>query len=298
MMLNSISIDVEEYFHASNIEDLTGRSIWASLPSRVEYSTKKLLSLFSEYNVHATFFVLGYVARRHPELVKTIHALGHEVASHGFRHRLAYNQSPRSFQRDVAYSKKLLEDIIGTEIYGYRAPNFSITSKTPWAYDCLLNAGYRYDSSVYPTWHPRYSNLSQPRWAYKVERKGQHLMIFPLAVAKVKLMGYQMRLPVAGGAYWRLLPLSYLNWGLKRINSIDKFPANCYLHPWELDSEQPSFSGMGLLKKLRHYGGTKRLDKRLRFFLENFQFTTLKKLAEIEDTDLYSSNLKVHNLND
>ena len=155
-----LSIDLEEYFHAANLEPYYGRKGWDSLESRVEISTERLLELFESRNTKATFFCLGWVAKRKPKLIQKISKLGHEIASHGFEHEIVYQQKEDQFFQDIHDSKKLLEDITSTEVKGYRAPNFSITEKSPWAYDKLIEAGYLYDSSLYPVAHPRYKNLS------------------------------------------------------------------------------------------------------------------------------------------
>ena len=273
-------MDVEEYFHATNIEDVTGRSNWSSLPSRVVESTERVLEIFSQHNTKATFFVLGYVARRHPALVKAIANEGHEIASHGFRHRLVYKQSPKSFLKDVKYSKLLLEDISSSEVLGYRAPNFSITPGHEWAYDCLIETGYKYDSSTYPTWHPRYANTQGSRKSYVIQREKGEIIEFPLAVAAVSFLSKEFRFPVAGGAYWRLLPRMYCRWGLARINERDQTPCHCYFHPWELDPEQPRFRELSMLSQLRHYAGAASFPKTLSFYLERFSFGTIKEIAE------------------
>lgn len=281
-MLNSISVDVEEYFHAANVEDAIGRSCWPKLESRVEFSTEKTLELFAEQNVKATFFILGYIARRHRNLVKLIQSSGHEIASHGFRHRLAYEQTSNAFFRDVYYSKKLLEDITGQEVSGYRAPNFSIQDRNAWAYDRLIEAGYRYDASLYPTHHRRYANLNKPRHAHKIQREAGSLLTFPLAVTEISLLGKSIRLPVAGGAYWRLLPLTYCNWGLSRINYKDKMPFHCYFHPWEIDADQPVFSKMSFIRRINHYGNAAKYSARIRDFLGRFSFGSIKDVAHAQ----------------
>ncbi len=276
-MVNSISVDVEEYFHAANLEPYIGRKKWPQMPSRVESSTKEVLDIFDACNTKGTFFVLGYVGRRFPSLVKEIVKRGHEIGSHGFRHHLAYEQTPNAFYRDISTSKKLLEDISGQPVLGYRAPNFSITDRNPWAYDKLLEAGYLYDSSVYPTWHPRYTNLGKPRHSYTLE-SGLH--VFPLAVGNINLLRGNIPLPVAGGAYWRLLPRWYNSFGLNRISNYDKWPFHCYFHPWEIDAGQPQVSGMPFKTKLRHYGRTATFGRRLEYFLKTFSFAPIKEVGK------------------
>lgn len=268
----TISVDVEEYFHAANLEPVVPPSRWHSQASRVEYSTNKLLEIFARNGTTGTFFILGSVARRHPALVRTIAEAGHEIGSHGYGHRLVYSLSERAFFRDVYRTRRLIENISGRAVRGYRAPNFSITPRTPWAHGALLDAGYRYDSSVYPTWHPRYANLDQPRRTFSVEKNGKQLLIFPLATAQWQLFGLRLRLPIAGGAYWRLFPQRLIDAGLKRLSCEERLPVNCYLHPWEVDAGQPRFESLSFLTKLRHYGGVEGLELRLNHFLSNHRF--------------------------
>ncbi|MCB0325772.1 MAG: DUF3473 domain-containing protein, partial [Bdellovibrionales bacterium] len=218
--------------------------------------------------------------RRHPEVVRAIAARGHEIASHGYGHRLVYSQTDRQFYRDVYRTKRLLEDIVGCEVRGYRAPNFSITERTPWAYDCLIRAGYTYDSSRYPVRHPRYGNRQLPRQPERIVRPAGSLEVFPLSVAAITLAGREVRVPVAGGAYWRLLPLPLMTWGLDRIIRNDRMWCNCYLHPWELDAGQPVLGALPTLTRIRHYGGTRHFAKRLEYFLERYQFGGILDAAE------------------
>ena len=275
-MLNVISVDVEDYFHATNLDAVVGPAKWHSLPRRVEYATAKVLELFARHNAKGTFFVLGYSARRAPGLVREIARQGHEVASHGYGHRLAYLQSERAYYRDVFRTKRLLEDLTGSEIVGYRAPNFSIRDSNSWAYDALLRAGYRYDSSLYPVWHPRYANVDKPTSHFTVKRPAGELLIVPLAASEITAFGRSWRLPVAGGAYWRLLPMAYSRWGLRRIAASNRRFV-CYIHPWEIDTEQKRVRGLGLLTTLRHYGGIDGFERRIASFLEQFQFSTIKE---------------------
>jgi polysaccharide deacetylase family protein (PEP-CTERM system associated) len=288
-MLNAISVDVEEYFHATNLDPYIGRDKWDYAPSRAEESIRKTLEIFSNTDTKGTFFILGQLAERHPHLVKEIAKAGHEIGSHGFDHYLAYDQTPEKFLSDVTRSKKLLEDISSQEVLGYRAPNFSITDRNQWAYDSLLEAGYKYDSSVYPVWHPRYSNTDKSRAITTITRENGSLLCMPLAAGELVLPGKTIRLPVAGGAYWRLFPRFFLRWGLNRINRCDKLPFCCYFHPWEVDSGQPRIEEMPWLTKIRHYGGIKTLDKRLEFFMRTFKFGTIQ--------DVLKAQLEANNIN-
>lgn len=274
-MLNAISVDVEEYFHATNFDPYVGPARWHSMESRAQSSVDRTLSVFAENDTKGTFFVLGCLARRLPQIVRQIAAAGHEIGSHGYGHRLAYHQNQRAFARDVLRTKALLEDIIGHEVRGYRAPNFSILDGNAWAYDALVSAGYRYDSSLYPVRHPRYSNRDKPRVPFKLERPSGELLIFPLATSAFHLLGSEFRLGVAGGAYWRFFPKEMIRWCLSRAANQERLPINCYFHPWELDPDQPVIQSMPWLTRLRHYGGTRQFEGKLRYFLRSFTFTPI-----------------------
>ncbi|MCC6933934.1 MAG: DUF3473 domain-containing protein [Deltaproteobacteria bacterium] len=284
-MLNFLSVDTEDYYHATNLEPVLPRSKWLSTESRVEQLVQRVLEILSIHNTKATFFVLGFIAKKHPKLVKTIAVAGHEIASHGFNHQLIYQLSQNDFYQDVSEAKTLLEDLVGQKVIGYRAPNFSITDATPWAHEILAKAGYLYDSSVYPIYHPRYSNPDKPLNPYRVVTDHGSLVVFPLAVVAYKIFTKNINLPAAGGAYWRLLPLSYTRWALKTINNRELRPAVCYFHPWELDSGQPYFAKLPLLSKIRHYQGLKSFPDKLERIIAINQFSTLKTYYEqVSDT--------------
>jgi polysaccharide deacetylase family protein (PEP-CTERM system associated) len=271
-MLNVISIDVEEYFHAANLAAVVDSSKWSSMPSRVNYSTHKVMELLARTNTTATFFILGSVAQKSPQLVREIAQAGHEVASHGFGHQLSYEQTPAQFFNDVHYTKQMLEDLSGKPVRGYRAPNFSIKDGNAWAYDKLIEAGYRYDSSRYPIWHPRYANQDKSTKPEIVSREKGKLYIFPLAVDVVRVLGRELRLPVAGGAYWRLFPKACVLWGLRGIQTKEPGWFTCYFHPWELDPDQPFFNNLSFLTKLRHYGCIKTFERKAEQILLSFKF--------------------------
>ena len=259
--MNSITVDVEEYFHAANLEPVAGPARWHALESRVEHSTDRLLSLYSELGLRSTFFVLGTTARRHPELVKRIAAAGHEVASHGYGHRLVRSQSERAFYRDVRKSKLLLEDLTGESVLGYRAPNFSIREDTRWAYDALVRAGYLYDSSLHPIAHPRYGNTHRSIHPERIETNSGPLFELPLSVFQYTFSGSrEVRLPCSGGAYWRLFPTALIV-ALLRNTLARSDNLVCYIHPWEIDSGQPVFRQLSALTRIRHYWGTRSLPK-------------------------------------
>lgn len=282
---SAISVDVEEYYHATNLEPYIGRRRWNSMPSRLRSSLDTTLALFSKLNTKATFFVLGSVAEKNKEAVKAIQEAGHEVASHGYDHRLAYNQSPEEFLEDVRKSKQILEDITGKEVRGYRAPNFSIIETNQWAFDQLLEAGYTYDSSVYPIWHPRYANTNKSRVPIVIKREAGSLIEVPLSTCAVKLFGKEVRLPVAGGAYWRLFPRKLISAGLRHVSKNEQMHGCCYFHPWELDSEQPRFNNMNFLTKIRHYGGIKSFHEKIESYLNSFSFVPIWQLLQNDYRD-------------
>ena len=282
VMLHSISVDVEEYFHAANLQHAAPPAAWHRLPQRVVSSTERTLEIFAKHNVRATFFILGYIAQRHPALIRRIFDAGHEIASHGYSHRLAFSQTPKQFLRDVKRSKALLENITGSRVLGYRAPNFSIQKENSWAYDALLEAGYIYDSSLYPTWHPRYNNSRQTVDNFLLTRSSNvsagtgKLFIFPLAVLKIP---GGLRLPAAGGAYWRLLPQSYCASVLRAIDRMNGRAFHCYFHPWELDADQPVFTSLSMANTFRHYAGAKSFEHRLEYFLKTFSFSSVREVG-------------------
>ena len=276
---NAISVDVEEYYHAHNLAGVAPRESWPNLSSRVEISTRLVLDLLDQQKIKATFFVLGLVAKDHPQLVIEIVARGHELASHGLSHRLVYEQSPQEFKEDVMMSKQILEQISGAKVTGYRAPSFSINHKTPWAYEILAEVGYLYDSSLYPVYHPRYANTAASVLPQTVNTSSGPLQILPLAVSVWHLGQKELRIPVAGGAYWRLFPECLLKRLLARINEREHRPFVAYFHPWELDKDQPVFTGLPLMTRVRHYGNITNFHKKLSLLLSSFSFAPLREIG-------------------
>ena len=226
---NAMTIDVEDYFHVSALAASAPRHLWPTFESRVVGNTLRLLDLFDERGVTTTCFVLGWVAEQHPDLVRTIAARGHEVASHGYWHELVYDLSPEAFSEDVRRSRQLLQDLSGQPVDGYRAPSFSITRRSLWALDVLIEAGYRYDASIFPVRHDRYGIADAPRSPYRVIRAAGEITEVPPAT--VRLAG--QNLAVAGGGYFRLLPYAWHRMGIGRLNVVEQQPAVFYLHPWE-----------------------------------------------------------------
>ena len=266
-VINAMTIDVEDYFHVSVFDGIVPRQQWDRLESRVCANTDRLLDIFAERSVRATFFVLGWVAERHPALVRRIVAGGHEVASHGYGHRLVYDQTRRTFRDDVRRAKATLESAAGTPVYGYRAPSYSITPRSLWALDILIEEGHTYDSSIFPIRHDRYGIPVSPRHPYVVDRQAGTLIEAPASTTRVG----PLNLPVAGGGYFRILPYGWTRWGIARVNDRERRPAIFYLHPWEIDPEQPRLKA-GMLGRFRHYRNLEGTERRLRRLLSDFRF--------------------------
>jgi polysaccharide deacetylase family protein (PEP-CTERM system associated) len=273
-MLHAFSVDVEDYYQVLNFARKLPRSEWAAMPSRVENNTRRILDLLDSHGVKGTFFVLGCVAQKHPELVREIATRGHELASHGMSHTAITQLSPEEFFEEAQHSRLLLENISGTAVRGFRAPSFSITRKTWWALETLLRAGYSWDSSIFPVRHPDYGVVDAPRDIHVACRlDGQELMEFPLASARV--LG--CNLPVSGGGYFRLLPYAVTRFGLNRVAR--ERPFVFYLHPWEVDPEQPDLRRYASRTgALRHYTGLRHTLSRLDRLLREFQFTTVSAI--------------------
>lgn len=267
MIKNALTVDVEDYFHVSAFAGSIDQKDWNGIPLRVVHNTQRLLQLFADSNVKATFFVLGWVAERVPELVRDIAKEGHEVACHGYSHELVYNQSPEVFRQETVRSKSLLEDIIQAPVYGYRAASYSITDRSLWAIDVLCEAGFKYDSSIFPIRHDRYGIPGSPEHPYNLDSpNGQVLTEFPLSTASI--LGY--RLPVAGGGYFRLYPYRLTKMGLSQINRKDQ-PFIFYMHPWEIDPAQPRIAA-SRLSKFRHYNNLNKFESRLQNLMNDFRF--------------------------
>ncbi len=272
-VLNAMTVDVEDYFHVSNFERVVTPDSWAARESRVERNTDRLLRIFTDAGVTATFFVLGWVGERFPHLVRRIASAGHEVASHGYAHRLIFDQSPGEFRDDVRRAKALLEDATGSSVVGYRAPSFSVTERSLWALDVLIDEGYRYDSSVYPIHHDRYGIPSAPRHPYVMRREGGSLVEVPGSTVQIG----RLNLPIGGGGYFRILPYGWTRWGIARVNRIEQRPTVFYLHPWEIDPDQPRLPA-GTVARFRHYRNLHRTESRLRTLLRDFRFGPIREL--------------------
>lgn len=267
---NALSIDVEDYFHVAALAPYIARSDWEHLPCRVEANIETILGLLAEAQAQATFFILGWVAERYPALVRRIAAAGHEIASHGYDHERATHQGRGDFYQDICRAKRLLEEITGVEVGGYRAPSFSIGESSFWAFDCIAEAGYRYSSSVYPIHHDHYGMPDAPRFPF---RPIPELLEIPVSTARV----LTVNLPAGGGGYFRLLPYAVSRALIRRVNEIEGRPAVFYLHPWELDAQQPRIPGTSLKARFRHYLNLERMQPRLRRLLQDFAWRRMDR---------------------
>ena len=275
--INAFTVDVEDYFHVAALSSAFSRETWAQQELRVERSTERLLALLSEHAVHGTFFVLGWVAEHRPGLVKRIAAAGHEVACHGYSHELVYRQGREQFSNETARSKAMLEDLIGAPVAGYRAASFSITQQSRWALDVLIELGFRYDSSIFPVRHDRYGIPGASRFPGVIAApSGGQLVEFPMTTASYA----GVRVPISGGGYFRLLPYWFIRAGLKRVNGSDRQPFTFYLHPWEIDVDQPRVQ-VSWLSRFRHYTNLDKAEARLRRLLSEFQFAPMQRVLEI-----------------
>lgn len=272
--IHHFTVDVEEYFHAGALESQVDRFGWDALESRVERSVDELLGLLGDADTHGTFFVLGWVARRHPELVKRIARAGHEIASHGWGHRRIADLGPEGFRISARRSKRILEEITGAEVAGFRAPNFSVVPGVEWALDVLLEEGYRYDSSIYPVRRPGYGYPSAERRMHRLERSSGTLVEFPPAT--LRILG--LTFPAGGGAYFRVLPYGLVRSAFRSATRQGN-PATFYIHPWELDPGQPRFP-VSRLTRIRQYAGLDGVSERLRRLLSEFRFRTLRSTLE------------------
>lgn len=285
---NAMTIDVEDYFHVSVFDGVIPRSRWDTLESRVERNTGRLLEIFAEHDVRGTFFVLGWVAERFPSLVATIASAGHEVASHGYGHRLVYDQTRSAFRDDVRRAKRLLEDASGARVSGYRAPSYSIVPRSLWALDVLIEEGYTYDSSIFPIRHDRYGIPVSGRHPYVIDRPAGRMIEAPASTASV----WGHNLPIAGGGYFRLLPYGWTSWGIRRVNQQEGRPVFFYLHPWEIDPGQPRLPA-GLLSRVRHYRNLQRTEARLRQLLTEFSWGTMRSVLPSFDAATMPSGASV-----
>jgi len=276
-MLNALTFDIEEYFQVENFSGVIPRSNWEKLNSRLFIGLEIILAILEENNVKATFFVLGWVAERHKDLIKTIHDAGHEIASHGYEHKLIYNQAKAEFEEDLKKSITILENIIGEKVIGYRAPSFSITEKSLWALDILQKNGIRYDTSIFPIKHHRYGINDSPRTAHEIKPAldGMGSLIeFPSSTLRI----FGKNFPFAGGGYLRLWPYGLIKQGLKTLN-LRNIPAIVYIHPWEFDVNQP-WQDVKFIYKFRHYINLDSTQHKLKSLLSDFSFAPVKDVLK------------------
>ena len=268
---NALTIDVEDYFQVSAFAPYIRRDEWDTRECRVERNVGRILELLAERDVKATFFTLGWVAERYPQLVKRIVLGGHELASHGYAHQRASDLSQAAFNEDVTRAKALLEDLGGRPVLGYRAPSFSIGSSNLWAFDVLARAGYRYSSSIYPIAHDHYGMPDSPRFAYRL---ANDLLEVPVTTLRVG----GRNLPSSGGGYFRLLPYAVSRWMIGRVNRADREAAVFYFHPWEIDAGQPRIAGIDAKTRFRHYVNIPRMESRLQALLRDFHWGRMDQI--------------------
>jgi polysaccharide deacetylase family protein (PEP-CTERM system associated) len=270
-IVNALTIDVEDYFQVSAFADHVSRDDWDTMPCRVERNIDRILALLADADVRATFFTLGWIAERYPDLIRRIGDAGHELASHGFSHRRATDQQRGEFLADIRLAKAVLEDISGKGVSGYRAPSFSVGPGNVWAFDCINEAGYRYSSSVYPIRHDHYGVPDGQRFAHESSAG-----VLELPVATVRM--FSKNWPAGGGGYFRLLPYFISRWSIRRINDVDRKPAMFYFHPWELDPDQPRVKGIRAKTRFRHYVNLKRTEPRLRRLVADFRWDRVDRV--------------------
>ncbi len=268
---NAFTIDVEDYFQVSAFAPHIARSEWNTRECRVERNINRILEMLARRDTKATFFTLGWIAERYPQLVRQIVQEGHELASHGYGHERASDQTEEAFFADIQLAKIVLEDLAGCEVNGYRAPSFSIGTGNLWAYDCLARAGYRYSSSIYPIRHDHYGMPDSPRFAYEV-RPG----LLEIPITTLRLLN--RNLPSSGGGYFRLLPYALSRWMLRRVNRHDRESAIFYFHPWEIDTEQPRIAGISSKTRFRHYVNIGRMEGRLNQLLGDFKWGRMDEI--------------------
>ena len=284
---NVVSVDVEDYFHAEAFADVVDRAHWDSYASRVVPNTRRILQLLADIDVRATFFVLGWVAERFPDLVREIAADGHELGCHSYWHRLIYRLDPAEFREDTRRAKDIIEQLAGQAVTGYRAPTYSVIHSSAWALEVLSELGFTYDSSIFPIHHDRYGMPDAPRSPFRFQTPSGPMTEFPITTFRVA--GHN--LPVGGGGYLRLLPELYTRIGLKRAQT-EGVPIVIYIHPWEVDPDQPRLPGR-LSSRLRHYTNLSRTLDRFRNLIEDGNYTSFREsgLADTaKDFDFYAWN--------
>ncbi len=278
-MLNALTIDVEDYFHVAAFERYVRAEDWPRYPLRVEDNTSRILDMLDEFSVKATFFVLAWVAERCSSLVREIQRRGHHVACHGYGHKLIYRIGPDNFRKDVRESKKLLEDICGRQVRGYRAPSYSITKRSLWALDILIEEGFLYDSSIFPIVHDLYGIPGADRFPHVISRPSGIIREFPMSTIQVGVSNIRYRVPVAGGGYLRLFPAGLIRKAVNHINRSEHQPAVIYFHPWEIDPGQPRICA-GFKSRFRHYLNLDKTAGKIRYLLGSLQFGPMEDVLD------------------
>ena len=274
MLRNALSVDIEDWFQVGAFETVIDRNDWESLDRRVENNTDAVIALFAETGTKATFFTLGWVAHRHPQLIRRIVDAGHEIASHGWDHKRVFKMTPAEFADDIARTRVTLEDASGQKVTGYRAPSFSIDQRTPWAHEELARAGYDYSSSVAPIKHDHYGWAAAPRFAFKPV-EGADLIELPVTTAKFA----GRTLAAGGGGFFRLLPYQFSRWAVAQVNANEQ-PAIIYFHPWEIDPGQPRVANAPIKSKLRHYPNLSVMADKLRRLIGDFEWGRVDAVAQ------------------
>jgi polysaccharide deacetylase family protein (PEP-CTERM system associated) len=275
--INGLSVDVEDWFQVGAFENVIARDSWDGLADRVERNCDVILEMFTDADVKATFFTLGWVAERHPQLMQRIAAAGHELASHGWDHARVFTLGAERFAADLERSRKTIEDTGGMAVTGYRAPSFSIDSRTPWAYEVMAEQGYAYSSSVAPIAHDHYGWREAPRFAFK-PLPGSDLIEIPVTTAEFA----GRRLAAGGGGFFRVLPYAFSRWAIRQVNGRDRRPAVFYFHPWEIDPDQPRVANAPLKSRLRHYSRLEQMSGKLRQLIDEFSWGRMDVLAQRE----------------
>lgn len=271
-IVNAMSVDVEDYFQVSAFAPHVQRGTWENTPLRVEANVDRILELFERHNTKATFFTLGWVAERLPDMVRRIVAGGHELASHGWEHTRVSAQQPETFRNDITRTRSLLEDIGGVQVLGYRAASYSIGTSTPWAHDVLADVGYRYSSSIVPVKHDHYGTPNASRFAFAAA-SGR---ITEIPVTTVNLVGRNIN--CGGGGWFRLFPYGFSRWALRRINHREGQSGLFYFHPWEIDPQQPRPEGLTARTRFRHYLNLSRMESRLECLLKDFHWDRMDRV--------------------
>lgn len=280
-MTNALTVDVEDYFQVAAFAPYISRSEWPERECRVEANMDRILHMLDERDIKATFFTLGWIAERYPQVVRRIVDNGHELASHGYGHERASHQTRDAFYSDIQLAKLLLEDIAGDEVKGYRAPSFSIGKGNLWAFDCLEQAGYRYSSSVYPILHDHYGMPDAPRFPHRVS----NLLELPVTTLRLANRNW----PASGGGYFRLLPYALSRWMMRQVNEQEGMPAIFYFHPWEIDVHQPRIPGINAGARFRHYVNIDQMESRLRRLLADFDWGRMDRIF-LDHADHQSTN--------